>query len=246
MFALLCTARRTSSTAAARVVPTRFPLRERELRARVHRAGDGPVDVGRFATLCHYKFCTSIRTESRFVEHPATRTAGRHRRLPEHDRHPDRGRRRGGARAPRAAPRERLRARRHRRRRARPRPPPRRRQRRGARGAAPRRRRRRADGRPRAAPRRGRGAARREPAARADARARARVPRRRRGDSRAARRRRVDRTLPALDHRAGSAGGHRRLLTRPVVRAEGRGARDDRRRGATRKVLRGRERRWAS
>ena len=121
---------------------------ERELRARVHRAGDGPVDVGRFATLCHYKFCTSIRTESRFVEHPATRTAGGHRRLPEHDRHPDRRRRRRGARAARAAPRERLRARRHRRRRARPRPPARRRQRRRARGAAPRRRRRRADGRP--------------------------------------------------------------------------------------------------
>ena len=48
-----------------------------------------------------------------------------------------------------------------------------------------------------------------------DARARDRVPRRRRGDPRAPRRRRPHRRVPALDHRAGRARRHLRLLARP-------------------------------
>ena len=55
-----------------------------------------------------------------------------------------------------------------------------------------------------------------------DPRARARVPRRRRRDSRAARRRRPDPRVRAIDHRAGRAGRHRRLLAGSELRAEAR------------------------
>ena len=65
----------------------------------------------------------------------AARTAGRHRRLPEHERHDRRRRRRRGARAARPAPRGRVREGRHRRRGRRARPPARRRPRRQPRTA---------------------------------------------------------------------------------------------------------------
>ncbi len=82
--------------------------------------------------------------------------------------------------------------------------------------------------------RRGRGAARSGGVGRAHARARDRVPRRRRGDPRAARRRRPHLRVRPLDHRAGRARRHRRLLARPQLRAEGRAARDARRARAAR------------
>ena len=84
----------------------------------------------------------------------------------------------------------------------------------------------------RRAARRGGRAPRRRAAAGADRRPRARVPRRGRGDPRAARRRRPHQRLRPLDHGAGRAGRHGRLLARPEQRAEARAARDARHRAA--------------
>ena len=167
-------------------------------------------------------------------EHAPARPARGHRRLPEHERHADRGRRRRGARPARAAPRERVREGRHRRRGRRPRPPPGRRPRRRLHGPPPRRHRRRPHRRARQPPRRGRGAPRRGPAAGAtrelerEYRAIVEEILELRGDDG-----RIARVRP-LDHRARHARRHRGLLARPDLRAEGRAARDGRRRRAAR------------
>ena len=112
---------------------------------RLPEAPPGPcrrLRLSAAAGVCRYNPDSYYTGGAGSLEHPFVDSAGRHGRLPEHERDDLRRRRRRGARPARAAPRGRVRQGRHRRRGRRARPPARRRPRRQPVRPAPRRARR--------------------------------------------------------------------------------------------------------